>query len=229
MQQESDCHSEVSHPRQQASGLTRLVKRSDRIDASAFQRLAEDHCSILRRAFESYLIWEAFGDLIRNVHRGDSEYPRVFFFQPFTLACVNAAFDSFVTNLYKFHDKISDELNTLVDLGVRYGRVDPELERRLRAQIRTARSFAVKKHIHSLRNRQIGHYDVTADERSSLTTLQPTKEEIREYFQQLAEILKTCAAHTRFRHLPLVYNQLEKRMRDSAEMVTSYIRGRKAP
>ena len=205
------------------------MKRSDRIDASVFQRLVEDHCSILRRAFESYLIWEAFGDLIRNVHRGDSEYPRVFFFQPLTLTWVNAAFDSFVTNLYKFHDTRSDELNTLVDLGVRYGRIDPALERRLRVQIRTARSFAARKHIHSLRNRQIGHYDVTADERSALTTLQPTKEEIREYFQQLAEIIKTCAAHARFRHLPLVYDQLEKQMRDCAEMVTSYICGRKAP
>lgn len=206
-----------------------MNKKTKKISATAFQRLTEDHCSILRRAFESYLVWEKLGDLIRDVHRGDAEYPRVLFFQPLTLACVNAAFDSFVINLYKFQDNRSHELHTLVDIGVKYGRIERALERRLRAQIRSTASFAAKKHIDSLRNRQVGHYDVLADERSSLTTIQPTKEEICDYFKQLAGILQSCATLARFRHSPLLYDQFEKRIDDTAEMITRYVRGLKAP
>lgn len=204
-----------------------MPKKSQKISGDWFQALTEDHCSILKRAFESYLIWESFGDLIRDVRRGHLEYPRVFFFQPFTLAVVGAAFDSFIINLYKFHDNRSYELETLVDVGVKHGGIEPSLGLKLNAQIKDAASFAAKKNIDSLRNRSIGHYDAMAERRSALTTVHPTSKEIRDYFEKLGAILRVCAAHARFHRLPLQYNQSEKGIRDISKIFTQYIRGEK--
>lgn len=198
-------------------------RKSGRIRVNAFQRLTEDHCSLLRRAFESYLIWEYFGDLIRDVHRGDAEYPRLFFFQPLTLAFVNAAFDSFIVTLYKFYDRGSLELETLVDVGVKHGRIEPLLASSLKKQIEEAASSAPRKSIGSLRKRNVAHYDRTAEERSALTTIEPTKKEIRDYFKKLAAILQTCASRARFNHSPPAYDQFEKQIRNTAKMIMRYV------
>jgi hypothetical protein len=206
---------------------TNPQKKSDKISGSAFQALTTDHCSILKQAFESYLVWECFGDLIRKVQKGSEEYPRVFFFQPLTLAFVNAAFDSFIVNLYKFYDNRSHELETLVQVGVKHGCIEPWLESSLREKIKDAASFAAKKNIEMLRNRNVGHYVMTALPRSALTTIHPTKEEIRDYFERLATILETCASRARFDHSPLRHDQFEKRIRDTAEIVIRFVCGQK--
>jgi hypothetical protein len=200
-----------------------MKRKSDKISGHAFQRLTEDHCAILRRAFESYLIWEYFGDLIRDVHRGDAQYSRVFFFQPLTLAFVSAAFDSFIVNLYKFYDRGSLELETLIDVGVKHGRLQPWLASSLKKQIEEAASFAAMKSIGSLRKRNVAHYDRTAEERSALTTIDPTKKEILDYFKKLAAILQICASRARFNHSPPAYDQFEKRIRDTAKMIIHYV------
>lgn len=205
-----------------------MKRKSDKISGDAFQRLTEDHCAILRRAFESYLIWERFGDLIRDVHRRDAQYPGVFFFQPLTLAFVSAAFDSFIVNLYKFHDKGSLELKTLVEVGVKHGRIEPWLAASLLKQIEEAGSLAVRKSIDLLRKRNVGHYDRTAKERSALTTADPTKKEIRDYFKNLAAILQACASRARFNHVPPAYDQFEKQIRETAKMIIRYVSEQKS-
>jgi hypothetical protein len=206
----------------------RKKKKSDKISGAAFQTLTADHCSILKQAFESYLVWECFGDLIRKVQKGNEEYPRVFLFQPLTLAFVNAAFDSFIVNLYKFHDNRSHELETLVQVGAKHGRIEPRLESILRKQIEDAGSFATK-HIEMLRNRNVGHYDMTAVPRSALTTVHPTKEEILDHFKRLATILESCASCARFDSSPLRHDQFETRIRDTAEIVMRFVRGCTVP
>ena len=205
------------------------MKKSDRIAGSAFQQLTEDHCSILKRAFESYLIWEYFGDLIRNVHRGDAEYPRVFFFQPLTLALVSAAFDSFVVNLYKFHDNRSHELEDLVDVGVKHGGINHSLESSLRMQIKDAASIATKMNIATLRNQHVGHYNPAVEGWNALTTVNLAKKEVREYFKKIAAILQGCVFRARFNHSPPRYNQSEKQIQDNAKIIIGYISGKKSP
>lgn len=202
-----------------------MKKKSDKIHGSFFQKLVEDHCDTLQQAFRSFLVWESFTDLVHNTRQGSASYPRVFFFQPLTLSFVDAAFDSFVVNLYKFHDNRSHELETLVDVGVTQGAIESWLEPRLRQMIGTAVSFAAKKEIDALRNRKVGHYDLTADYRSTLTTVHPTPKELREYFSILGEILKECAMRARFGVSPHHYDQGEDHIKDTASILIKFIRG----
>jgi hypothetical protein len=199
------------------------------ISGSAYVILLQDHFELLRRAYESFLVWEYFGELLFSVHRSELEYPRVHFFSPLLVACVSAAFDSFVINLYKFYDNRSDTLGTLVDAGVKRGRISRDLETRIRDKIRDAGAFAANKHIKSLRNRNVGHYQVTNEERSPLTTIDPTPNEIRDYFARIGEILQLCASQAPLSHSPFQYNQFERRITDTARMVMSYFRGERAP
>lgn len=84
-------------------------RKSANISGSAFVTLLQDHFDLLRRAYESFLVWECFCELPLTVHSGDPEYPRVRFFSPLIVANVSAAFDSFVINLYKFYDGQSNK------------------------------------------------------------------------------------------------------------------------
>jgi hypothetical protein len=206
-------------------------RKSGDIGGSAYVVLLQDHFDLLRRAYESFLVWECFGELLFSVHRSEPEYPRVHFFSPLLVANVSAAFDSFVINLYKFYDNQSHTLGTLVDVGVKRGRIPPNLEIRIRDKIKDAGSFAANKHIGLLRNRSVGHYRVTNEERSRspLTTIDPTPNEIRDYFARLGEILQLCASQAPLSHSPFHFNQFERQITDTAQMVMSYFRGAKAP
>lgn len=204
-------------------------RKSGNISGSAYVILLQDHFELLRRAYESFLVWECFGELLFRVHRTEPEYPRVHFFSPLVLASVSAAFDSFVINLHKFYDKQSHKLETLVDVGVRRSRIPPYLEKRIRGKIKDAGAFAANKHIKSLRNRTAGHYQVTNEKRSSLTTIDPTPNEIRDYFARIGAILQLCVSQAPLSHSPLQYDQFERRITDTARMVTCYFRGEKAP
>jgi hypothetical protein len=199
------------------------------IDGSAYVILLQDHFALLKRAYESFLVWECFSELLWGVHRGEPEYPRVHFFSPLLVANVSAAFDSFVINLYKFYDDQSHTLDNLVDVGVKRGRISLHLEPRIRTKINDAGTFAANKHIHSLRNRSVGHYRVTNEERSALTAINPTPKEIRDYFEKIGEILQLCATEAPLRNSPSEYNQFEQRITNTAGMVTCYFRGQKAP
>jgi hypothetical protein len=170
--------------------------KSTNISGSAYVILLQDHFELLRRAYESFLVWECFSELLFRVHRSEPEYPRVHFFSPLIVATVSAAFDSFVINLYKFYDRQSDMLGNLVDAGVKHGRISLYLETRIRKKIKEAGAFAANKHIKSLRNRSVGHYRVTNEERgrSPLTAIDPTPKEIRDYFVKIGEILQLCAS-----------------------------------
>ena len=205
-----------------------MKKKSGKIGGTAFQKLTRDHCSILKQAFESFLVWECFGDLIRDVHRGSKEYPRVFFFQPLMLAVVSAAFDSFIVNLHKFHEKRSQKLEILIEVGEKHGGIEPSLATTLKTQIKNAMLLADTIDLKSLRN-NVGHYNMGTNERSVLTTSDPTNTEYRDYFERLAAILKTCVSRARFNHSPARYNQIEKRIRETSEMFIRFVRGEKAP
>lgn len=208
-----------------------MAKRKS-IGGSAYVILLQDHFELLRRAYESFLVWECFSELLWGVHRGSPEYPRVHFFSPLLVANVSAAFDSFVINLYKFYDKKqSHTLDDLVDAGVKRGRISLYLEARIRKKIKDAGAFAANKHIKSLRNRSVGHYRFTNEERSRspLTAIDPTPSEIRIYFAKISEILQLCAREAPLSHSPIRYNQLEQRILDTAGMVICYFRGEKAP
>jgi hypothetical protein len=87
----------------------------------------------------------------------------------------------------------------------------------------------LRRNIDSLRNRSVGHYDLLAKKRSALTTVHPTKKEIRDYFAKLGSILRTCASRARFYHLPFHYNQFEEQICDIAKIFVLYVRGGKAP
>jgi hypothetical protein len=160
----------------------------------------------------------------RNIHE-------FIFFSPLITAIVSDAFDSFVINLYKFYDTQSNKLETLVDVGVKRGRISVSLETRTRKKIKEAGTFAANKHIKSLRNRSVGHYRVTNEERgrSPLTAIDPTPEEIRDYFVKISEILQLCTSQAPLSQSPLQYNQLKRQITDTARMVMSYLRGEKAP
>jgi hypothetical protein len=121
-------------------------------------------------------------------------------------------------------------LDTLVDVGVKRGRIPPHLEIRIRDEIKDAGSFAANRHIGSLRNRSVGHYRVTNEERgrSPLTTIDPTPNEIRDHFARIGEILQLCASQAPFSHSPFHYNHFERQIIDAAGMITRYIRGEKA-
>ena len=205
-------------------------RKSTNISGSAYVILLQDHFEVLRRAYESFLVWEYFSELLFGVHRGEPEYPRVHFFSPLLIANVSAAFDSFVINLYKFHDKQSHTLDNLVDVGVKRGRISLYLETRIRKKIKDAGAFAANKDIKSLRNRSVGHYRVTNEERSRspLTAVDPTPNEIRDYFVKISEILQLCASQAPLSHSPFQYNQFERRITDTARMVMSYFRGGRA-
>lgn len=204
-------------------------RKSTSISGNAFVILLQDHFELLRRAYESFLVWECFSELLFRVHRSEPEYPRVHFFSPLIVASVSGAFDSFVINLHKFYDKQSHRLETLVDAGVRRGRIPPYLEKRIRGKIKDAGDFAANKHIKSLRNRTVGHYQVTNEKRSPLTAIDPTPNEIRDYFVRIGAILQLCASQAPLAHSQFRYNQFERRITDTARMVTCYFRGEKAP
>src|SRR6266446_6246365 len=192
--------------------------KSRNISGSAYIILLQDHFQLLRRAYESFLVWESFGELLFRVHRGEPEYPRVHFFSPLIVANVSAAFDSFVINLYKFYYKQSHKLETLVDVGVKRGRIPPYLAARIRDKINDAGTFAANKHIRSLRNRNVGHYQITNKQRSPLTTIDPTPNEIRDYFAKIGEILQICASQAPLSHSPFEYNRFEQRITNTAGM-----------
>ena len=206
-------------------------RKSADVSGSAYVILLQDHFDLFRRAYESFLVWEHFGELLFSVHRSEPEYPRVHFFSPLLRTSVSAARDSFVINLYKFYDNRSHTLETLVDVGVKRGRISRLLESRIRSKIEDAGAFAAHKHIKSLRNRNVGHYQVTNEERSRspLTTINPTPNEIRDYFARIGEILQLCASQAPLSHSPFHYNQFERQIIDTAGMITRYIRGEKAP
>lgn len=67
--------------------------KKSKLDPSYYQQLLADQYDLLRHAFESFLVWERFGDLIRDTRVGAADYPRVHFFQPITLAFVASALD----------------------------------------------------------------------------------------------------------------------------------------
>ena len=115
-------------------------------------------------------------------------------------------------------------MKTLIDVGVKHGGIDSMLETNLRRQIKDAASFAAKKNIDSLRNRQVGHYDLMAPQRHSLTTVHPTKEEIRDYFDKLAAILEACAERARFCSRPFSYKQFEESIHSTSQMIIAFIR-----
>jgi hypothetical protein len=156
-----------------------LQMKKAKLDPSCYQQLLADQFDLLRHAFESFLVWERFGDLIRDTRVGAAEYPRVHVFQPITLAFVASAFDSFVVNLYKFHDRRSNTLETLLDVGIRAGKIEPELERILASRIAEVKAMAAKLNIRTLRNSSVGHYNATVEKRSPLTTVRPEPKEIR--------------------------------------------------
>lgn len=95
-------------------------------------------------------------------------------------------------------------METLVDVGVKRGRISLPLEARIREKIKDAGAFAANKHIKSLRNHCVGHYRVTNEERtrSPLTAIDPTATEIREYFAKIGEILELCARDAPLSHSP---------------------------
>ena len=205
------------------------VPKSRGIAGNAYVVLLQDHCELLRSAYESFLIWEAFGDLLRGTHRGDAEYPRIRFFTRLVYPLVSSAFDSFVINLYKFYDHRSDELKTLVDVGIRRGRISQPLEKRIRAKIEEASVFAVRTNIHVLRNQHVGHYNSLIRKRSSLTTIHPTPKELRDYFARLAEVLQLCVRDAPLSHSPPRYNVFERDIVAQTRMVIQYLSGSKAP
>src|SRR5260370_17855731 len=204
-------------------------RKSAAIPGSSYVGLLQDHCDLLRSAYESFLIWEAFGDLLRETHKGDAEYPRIRFFTKLVYPIVSSAFDSFVINLYKFYDHRSDELNTLVDVGVKRGRISHTLEERIRAKIENASAFAVKTNIHELRNRHVGHYSSLIRKRSSLTTIHPTPKELSDYFARLAEVLRLCVRDAPLSHSPLRYNVFDKEIVAQTRMLVQYLSVSKAP
>lgn len=204
-------------------------RKSAAIPESFYVGLLQDHCDLLRSAYESFLIWEAFGDLLRETHKGNAEYPRIRFFTKLVYPIVSSAFDSFVINLYKFYDHRSDELNTLVDVGVKRGRISESLEKRIRAKIEKASAFAVKTNIHELRNRHVGHYNSLIRKRSSLTTIHPTPKELRDYFARLAEVLHLCVRDAPLSHSPPRYDAFERDIVVQTKMVVQYLSGLKAP
>jgi hypothetical protein len=200
-----------------------------KIPGSAYVRLLEDHCDLLRSAYESFLLWETFGDLLRDTRKGDVEYPRIRFFTTLLYSVISSAFDSFVINLYKFYDRRSDALNTLVDTGIKRGRISQPLERRIRAKIERASEFAVRSDISSLRNQHVGHYNSLIRKRSSLTTVHPTPNELRDYFAKLAEILQLCVRDAPLSRSPFRYNHFEKDITAQVGMLVRYLSGSKVP
>lgn len=204
-------------------------KESANVSGADYVSLLEDHFELLRHAYESFLIWECFNELLFRLRASDPQYPRVHFFSPLIAATVSAAFDSFVINLYKFYDKQSHKLETLVDVGVKRAAIPPCLETHIRDKIRSSGAGAASKNIRSLRNRTVGHYRVSNDERSPLTAVDPTPHELREHFGRIAEILELCTAHGRFSGSSRPYNGSERQITDTAGMVMRYFRGEKAP
>jgi hypothetical protein len=142
-----------------------LHMKNSKLDPSYYQRLVEDQCDLLRHAFESFLVWQRFGDLIRETRVGSGNSPRVHFFQPITFAFVASAFDSFVVNLYKFHDPRSNTLETVLDVGIRAGKIDPALEKIVMSRIVEVKAIAARMNIRKLRNSSVGHYSATAEKR----------------------------------------------------------------
>jgi hypothetical protein len=206
-----------------------LHMKNSKLDPSYYQRLVEDQCDLLRHAFESFLVWERFGDLIRETRIGSADYPRVHFSQPITLAFVASAFDSFVVNLYKFHDRRSNTLETLLDVGIRAGKIDPALKRIVINRITEVKAIAGSLNIHKLRNSSVGHYNATAEKRSPLTTVKPEPKEIRHYFEKVADILELCARRARFYQQPRRYNHEEHSIASLATFLTDYIAKDAAP
>lgn len=206
-----------------------MAKKKNKISGSAYIILLQDHFEILRRAYESYLVLESFSGLLSDVHREDAEYPRVRFFTDLILATVSAAFDSYVINLHKFYDSRSHCLEHLVDVGVEHEAIPPWLETIVRKKIKKAAACAANKHIQLLRNRNVGHYRITNQEHSPLTTIDPRPEEVRDYFARIGEILKLCADHAPLSNSPLRYNQFERQITATAGMAIRYFRGEKAP
>jgi hypothetical protein len=203
--------------------------KKSKLDPSYYQRLLADQYDLLRHAFESFLVWERFGDLIRYTRVGAAEYPRVHFFQPITFAFVASAFDSFVVNLYKFPDRRSNTLETLLDVGIRAGKIEPELEGILSDRIAEVKATAAKLNIRTLRNSSVGHYNATVEKRSPLTTVRPEPKEIRQYFEEVGEILNMCGRRARFYQQPLRYDHNEHAIATLASFLTGYISKGSAP
>lgn len=203
--------------------------RRRKLDPSYYQRLVEDQCNLLRHAFESFLVWERFGDLIRDTRATDAEYPRVYYFQPVTFAFVASAFDSFVINLYKFQDPHSNTLETLLELGIRGGKIEPGIETILHEKIAEVKVLTAKLNIRKLRNSYVGHYNAMQGKRSPLTTVRPEPKEIRHYFERIATILKICSRRARFRQQPLSYDHNEDAISTLASFLCSYISKGAAP
>lgn len=210
-----DCADSVMHD-------VSWMKKS-KLDPSYYQCLVEDQYDLLRHAFESFLVWERFGDLIRDIRTGDVEYPRVHFFQPITLAFVASAFDSFVLNLYKFHDPHSNTLETLLDVGIRAGTIEPGSERILAKRITHVKALAADLNIRTLRNSTVGHYNATVEKRSPLTTVRPKPKKIRQYIKEVAEILSMCARRARFYQQPLRYDHNEHAILTLSGLLSGYI------
>lgn len=204
-------------------------KKTAKVSDDKYTSLLEDHFELLRNAYESFLIWECFGELLFRLRPSEPEYPRVHFFSPFIVATVSAAFDSFVINLYKFYDDRSHELETLVNVGVSCAAIPSYLETRIRAKIRNTGAVAARENIHSLRNRTVGHYRVTNEERSPFTTVEPSPDELRDYFRRIGEILELCTARGRFSSSSRRYDGSERQITDTAGMVIGYFRSGKAP
>jgi len=203
--------------------------KNSKLDPSYYQQLLADQYDLLRHAFESFLVWERFGDLIRDTRIGSADYPRVHFFQPITFAFAASAFDSFVVNLYKFHDRRSNTLETLLDVGIRAGKIEPELERILAKRIAEVKTMAAKLNIRTLRNLSVGHYNATVEKRSPLTTVRPQPKEIRHYFEEVGEILDMCARRARFYQRPLSYDHNENSIATLSTFLTGYISKGAAP
>lgn len=203
--------------------------KKSKLDPSYYQQLLADQYDLLRHAFESFLVWERFGDLIRDTRVGAAEYPRVHFFQPITLAFVASAFDSFVVNLYKFHDPRSNTLAALLDVGIRAGKIEPELEKILANRIVGVKAMAANLNIRTLRNSSVGHYNATVEKRSPLTTVRPEPKEIRRYFKGVEEVLNICGRRARFYQQPLSYDHNEHAISTVASFLTDYISQGAAP
>src|SRR5262245_40084057 len=80
-------------------------------------------------------------------------------FKPFLVAISGASFNSFIVDLYKFHDPRSQHLGKLVQLGVDEGVINAREAARLRKQTERNAKFAPR--LKDLRNRRVGHNDMS--------------------------------------------------------------------
>jgi len=204
--------------------------KKSKLDPSYYQQLLADQYDLLRHAFESFLVWELFGDLIRDTRVGE---PRTI------LACI-----SFSLSLSHSWPQLSIPswsicTNSMIRAQRHWrpsstwesepAKSNLEVERILANRIAGVKAMAVKLNIRKLRNSSVGHYNATVEKRSPLTTVSPEPKEIRHYFEEVGEILNMCARRARFYQHPLHYDQNEHAISTLVGFLTGYISKGAAP